>query len=289
MLELLKLRFGEAALQACEVMLRDIVDSRRVDNIIRTDQKLDRSTSTIPRPDLHARILSHLFWPSLHSETFSIPSEIASLQSCYATGYESLKQSRKLTWLNTLGQVIVQLDLEGRTVVEEVQTWQASVIYAFHSPDAMSAISKTVQQLMLELAMSESLVRNALNYWVSKFVLRETSPDTFHVREKISSSEMNASNIARSATTATAATAAVATPASVTAEVQEKMGGFWQWVVAMLTNQGSMPLPQILAYLGVIVPGGFPFGIEALREFLDGKVQQGKLEMVQGGNYKIVK
>ena len=286
MLELLKLRFGEAALQACEVMLRDIVDSRRVDNVIRIDQKLELDSS------LHARILSHLFWPSLHSETFSIPSEIAALQSRYETGFETLKQSRKLTWLNALGQVIVQLDLEDRTVIEEVQTWQASVIYAFQAHDATSSISKTVQQLTQELDMSELLVRNALNFWVSIYVLRESSPDTYQVLETLSSSEMDAGNVAQSVAAATAVTVATANPASAIAEdhdFQEKMGVFWQCVVAMLTNQGSMPLPQILAYIGVFVPGGFPYGTEVLREFLEGKVQEGKLELIQGGNYKIVK
>lgn len=286
MLELLKLRFGEAALQACEVMLRDIVDSRRVDNAIRIDQKLELSTS------LHARILSHLFWPSLHSETFAIPSEIATLQSRYALGFETLKQSRKLTWLNALGQVIVQLDLEDRTIVEEVQTWQASVIYAFQANDAGSSVSKTVQQLTQELDMSELLVRNALNFWVSMFVLRESSPDTYYVLETLSSSELDAGNMIQSAAAATAATVSTANPTSAIAEdhaFQEKMGMFWQCVVAMLTNQGSMPLPQILAYLGVFIPGGFPYGNEVLREFLDGKVQEGKLELAQGGIYKIVK
>ena len=33
-LELLKLRFGEASLQQCEVMLKDISDSKRINNAI---------------------------------------------------------------------------------------------------------------------------------------------------------------------------------------------------------------------------------------------------------------
>jgi len=35
------------------------------------------------------------------------------------------------------------------------------------------------------------------------------------------------------------------------------------------------------------VPGGFPFGNEELREFLGGKVEEGRLE-VGGGGYRIV-
>lgn len=48
-----------------------------------------------------------------------------------------------------------------------------------------------------------------------------------------------------------------------------------------------MPLGQIVTFLGVFVPGGFPFGSETMRDFLDGMVREGKLE-VGGGVYKIV-
>ena len=65
------------------------------------------------------------------------------------------------------------------------------------------------------------------------------------------------------------------------------MAMYWQYVVAMLTNQGPMPLGQIVTFLGVFVPGGFPFGSETMRDFLDGMVREGKLE-VGGGVYKIV-
>lgn len=40
-LEHLKIRFGDTALQACEVMLRDVLDSRRLDAVIRRDQGLN--------------------------------------------------------------------------------------------------------------------------------------------------------------------------------------------------------------------------------------------------------
>lgn len=295
-LELLKLRFGEAALQACEVMLRDILDSRRVDTVIRNDQKLNRNPSNQRRPELHTRILSHLFWPSLRSETFFIPPEVASMQSRYATGFEALKQSRKLTWLHALGQVIVNLDLTDRTITEEVQTWQASVIYAFQEssspphPSPSSPITKTVPQLMHDLSMSEALVRNALTFWTGKLVLRETAPDAFQVLETLSSSDdADADGVTQAAAAADAAIAVAPAPAVLADEAasKEKMAVFWQYVVAMLTNRGPLPLQQIVAFLGVFVPGGFPFGNEVMKEFLDGMVEEGRLE-VAGGNYKIV-
>ena len=290
---MLKMRLGEGTLQACEVMLRDVLDSRRVDTVIRSDQELNLTDESQQLPELHTRILSHMFWPSLHSESFSIPSEIESLQFRYSTGFEKLKQTRKLTWLHALGQVIVEIDLEDRRIVEEVQTWQASVIYAFQTPNAdpFNPVTKNVRELMQELSMSQSLVRNALTFWVGKLVLKEVSPSTFSVLETLSGSETGEDGTTQSTIAAVANAASTATAASAVLSEEgaskESMALFWQYSVAMLTNQGPMPLQQIVNYLGVFVPGGFPYGNDTMKEFLDQMVHEGKLESV-GGNYKIV-
>ncbi|KAL9604611.1 MAG: hypothetical protein Q9219_000331 [cf. Caloplaca sp. 3 TL-2023] len=297
-LELLKARFGEPPLQACEVMLRDIFDSRRVDAMIRKDQNIASSMADEPNAEVHARILSHLFWPSLHDESFSIPPEISAIQARYEKGFETLKQSRKLTWLNALGQVTVHLELEDRSITEVVRTWQASVIYAFQTdgPGAREPVTKTVTQLMSELDMSESYVRNGLTFWVGKLVLCPSSsasqPDTYHVLETLPKSAQrtasgSATNLLTAAAAADAATSAPAPAVRSEEEImREKMEVFWQFVVGMLTNQGSMPLARIVMMLKVVVPGGFPFGNEELKSFLEGRVKEGKLEVV-GGSYRI--
>ncbi len=277
-------------------MLRDILDSRHVDKTIRTYHKLNMDMNAQPAPELHTRILSRLFWPSLFSDTFFIPPEIESLQERYSAGFESLKQSRKLTWLQALGQVTVELVLEDRRITEEVQTWQASVIYAFQSGSSTPVV-KTVPQLMQELSMSEALVRNALVFWVGKLVLKESSPSAFTVLDTITglSKETGTSvhTTIAAAADAAASAAAIPVPAAVRSNeggggaAKESMALFWQYSVGMLTNQGPMPLQQIVAYLGVFVPGGFPFGNETMRELLDKKVQEGALEVV-GSNYKIL-
>jgi anaphase-promoting complex subunit 2 len=295
-LELLKVRFGDNALQACEVMLRDIFDSRRVDAVVRNDQGLvqqDDDTS----PELHAKILSHFFWPEFPAQEFKVPPEIAALQERYATGFGSLKQSRKLTWLNGVGQVTVELDLEDRVFVDEVTTWQATVIYSFGSGE--EGATKTVDELSAELDMSTALVRSACLFWVSKRILSEVQRNTFRVLEVLPSDDdmgaVGAAGVSASAdpgqaTAAAAAEAAAAAAAKETAEAaaMEKMNLYWQFIVGMLTNQGAMPLQRIVMMLKIAVPGGFPFSNEELREFLAGMVAKGKLEIISGGNYKIV-
>jgi anaphase-promoting complex subunit 2 len=72
------------------------------------------------------------------------------------------------------------------------------------------------------------------------------------------------------------------------ADRQSKMALYAQFVVSMLTNQGAMPLPRIAMMLGIVVPGGFPFSNEELREFLNGMCKERVLEVGHGGVYKVV-
>lgn len=309
-LELLKVRFGDNALQACEVMLRDIFESRRVDAVIRNDQGLTQATADEPSkgiPEVHAKILSHFFWPDIQEQEFKVPDEISDIQQRYAQGFESLKASRQLTWLNGLGQVTVELDLEDRVFVDEVTTWQAAVIYAFQSPSSDDPGTKTLGELSQELLMATSLVRSACFFWISKRILTEVQRETYRVLEVLPTNDAPDDAAAPGATTtdtttatgapnenasaaAAAADAAAAAAAKESAEAaaMEKMNLYWQFIVGMLTNQGAMPLPRIVMMLKIAVPGGFPFSNEELREFLAGMVARGKLEIVAGGSYKIV-
>ncbi|KAI9837421.1 MAG: hypothetical protein M1837_002966 [Sclerophora amabilis] len=305
LLELLKLRFGEGALQACEVMLRDVRESKVIDRNIQDGMNLPQLGSDIqtPRtgppatPKLHAKILSHLFWPELHEGSFHVPDKIVELQERYEKGFEHLKQSRKLTWLQALGQVNVELEFDDRSnvVVEEVQTWQASVIYAFQDSDDVSGdtVTRTVSQLITQLEMDEGLVRNALVFWVGKFVLREIRKDEFTVLETRDAAEMggNSQGARQAAVAAAEASASVAAEMSTSVKsadevATDKLKMYWQFIVGMLTNGGAMPLQQIVMMLKFTVTGGFPFSDEDLREFLRKMVAEGNLEMT-GDRYKI--
>ncbi|KAF4635485.1 hypothetical protein G7Y89_g2610 [Cudoniella acicularis] len=311
-LELLKVRFGEAPLQACEVMLKDIQDSGRVNAIIRRNQKLDPSEQELNaakanpgmvdedppnpegllKPSLHAKILSRLFWPQLQDEIYQIPKDIEDLQKRYEEGFESLKASRKLTWLPALGQATVELELEDRTIIEEVHTWQATVIYAFQEDESNgTALERTVEELVESLEMEEILVRSALKFWTNKLVLHEISEDRFAVLETLNQEDRARSNAQ------VAASAAISNDESAEETVMlanegitsEKMQMYWRFIQGMLKNSSSqMPLQQIAMMLKMLIAEGFPYSNEELQEFLSGKVAEGKLDL-SGGKYKLKK
>ncbi|KAL6249720.1 hypothetical protein RBB50_003575 [Rhinocladiella similis] len=308
-LEHLKLRFGDAALQGCEVMLRDVLDSRKVDTVVRRDRRMqDPSSASDGREgddvQLHAKILSRLFWPAIPEQGFTVPRIVQEQQESYEAGFEALKQNRKLTWINAVGQVEVELEFEDRTVVEEVLPWHATVIHAFRedtgadgpSPSS-SPVSKTVAELAADLNMSPTHVRMACVSWMSKRVLAETSTDTFVVLDRLPNAgdsamqdEGGGSSGHRGASSSAAAAAAAVAQAAKEAEEEErkaKMAVYHQFVISMLTNQGAMPLPRIAMMLGIVVPGGFPFSNEELKEFLAGMVKDGALEIGRSGAYKV--
>ena len=64
-LEILKLRFGDAPLQVCDVMMKDMTDSRRADQGI-------KNLNSEPLP-IHATIISRLFWPATNPTSLVMP------------------------------------------------------------------------------------------------------------------------------------------------------------------------------------------------------------------------
>jgi anaphase-promoting complex subunit 2 len=293
-------------------MLKDIQDSGRVNGVVRKNQNLDPSEEeviaarAIPhmldetmnpegifKPSLHAKILSRLYWPQLQDENYRVPEIITELQKRYEEGFESLKASRKLSWLHTLGQATVELELEDRSVTEEVHTWQATVIWAFQSDESNNApTERTVQQLILTLEMDEALVRSALRFWAKKLVLHEVSPNTFAVMETL-----NQEDRARSKAQAAASIVPGITDDSVDDTGmgpnegigEEKLGMYWNFIQGMLTNSSpTMALQQIAMMLKMLISEGFPYSNEELQEFLGRKVVEGSLELV-GGKYRLKK
>jgi anaphase-promoting complex subunit 2 len=175
LLELIKLRIGEDKMQACEVMLRDLIESRTVDSTIRRQivesraphvgdagalpqtpqpRRGDQTSALAPEPltsssraqsnaTLNAHIISSFFWPDLRDDHFLIPAELQAMQRQYESRFEHLKRNRKLKWKNALGDGTVTLELDDRTErFEGLTPWQVSVIYAFQTQPGEERVAK---------------------------------------------------------------------------------------------------------------------------------------------------
>lgn len=289
-LGLLKQRFGEHSLQNCDVMMKDIKDSERVDSHIGKHIHGLQSTAD-EAPAFHSKILSRLFWPSLPKEPFKVPAPVEVLQAQYEDGFERLKNSRKLNWIDNLGTATIQLDLEDRSIQLECKTYEAAVIYAFgteYGSDAQPR--KSFDELWQQLEIDEDLLEAAIVFWVNEKVLKDVGDRTYAVVERreetsdVGAADDHIENLGPDPTLPSPRKAK-----GISSVEKERQMVYWQFIVGMLTNSApTMPLGQILMMMKMLIPDGCTWSNEELQEFLDEKISEGQLELA-GGKYRLPK
>ena len=282
-IELLKRRFGDSSTQNCDVMLKDMLDSKRQDSTIRDMARSAAPLAFTQLPPLHAKVLSHLFWPDLKQEEFRIPRGVELAMKLYQEGFERFKKKRKLEWYIALGTVSLEIELEDRVIViPDASPAQAVVIDAFGDNESLDDEPKTMalEQLEQELNMPYSLLRPALTFWVEKNVLREDPPRMFTVIE-------NLKNEPDAASPNNQAYYAAENLDVIDEEKAKERQIVEQFVIGMLTNGGTMNADRIRMMLGMLVPGGFRWSTEELGEFLVEMKEGGKIAPSAGG-WKVV-
>ncbi|KAM7387467.1 hypothetical protein PAMA_009877 [Pampus argenteus] len=280
--ELLKLRFGESHMHYCEVMLKDMADSRRINSNIREEEsRLGEEEQ--PPLSLSAIILSSEFWPSLKEEKLELPAVACQAMEAYTHRYEKLKAMRTLSWKPHLGSVTLDVELEDRTLTNlTVSPIHAAIILHFQDKS-----SWTLEELSGKLGAPKELVHRKLALWQQHGVLREEAAGRYYVVETGSSKEkmergvmLIDSDEERDSNTTTQSE-----------QREEKLQLFWAYIQAMLTNLDSMTLDRIHSMLRMFVATGpvvTEMDVNELEAFLQRKVREHQL-MVSAGVYRLPK
>uniref|UniRef100_A0A7N8Y6Q9 Anaphase-promoting complex subunit 2 n=1 Tax=Mastacembelus armatus TaxID=205130 RepID=A0A7N8Y6Q9_9TELE len=280
--ELLKLRFGESHMHYCEVMLKDMADSRRINSNIREEESR-LSEEEQPPLSLSAIILSSEFWPPLKEEKLELPPLVCQAMEAYTHRYEKLKAMRTLSWKPHLGSVTMDVELEDRTLPNlTVSPIHAAIILHFQEKS-----SWTLEELSLKLGAPKELVHRKLALWQQHGVLREEAGGRYYVVEKGSSKEkmergvmLIDSDEERDSNTTTQSE-----------QREEKLQLFWAYIQAMLTNLDSMTLERIHSMLRMFVATGpvvTEMDVNELEAFLQRKVREHQL-VVSAGVYRLPK
>ncbi|KAH0790742.1 anaphase-promoting complex subunit 2 [Histomonas meleagridis] len=167
-IELLKKRFGSQSFMKCEVILKDVADSKHL-------------AITFDCDNVQPLIISHMYWPPIPNESLKLPNEISEEIHRYTEEFEHLKHPRKLKWHNTVGTVELELEFEeDETIKINVSPLYASVILLMNEYDKI-----TTDIVIKELEVTRKLAESALNFWVSnnifvkdgnEYMMSETKP-----------------------------------------------------------------------------------------------------------------
>ncbi|XP_012279074.1 anaphase-promoting complex subunit 2 [Orussus abietinus] len=276
-LELLKRRFGENQLHYCEVMLKDVYDSKRIDGNIQSDttyslEKQYFSTSAL--------ILSAQFWPPFKEDwKLELPEYVQNQLKKYVKAFEALKGNRTLCWKTHLGNVNLIIELKDRKIDINVTPIHATIILHFQDKPKW-----TLSELADVMHAPATVLRRKITFWLSQGLLKEVSPDTFTLQEESNSKHQLLTEIVEDEEVESAMTSA-------SDQREEELQVFWSYIVGMLTNLDSMPLERIHQMLKMFAsqgPGTVECGLPELRQFLDRKVREHEL-LFSGGLYKLPK
>ncbi|KAM5531321.1 hypothetical protein V8D89_015036 [Ganoderma adspersum] len=262
-IEILKIRFGEAALQVCEVMLRDMTDSRRIDQHV-------QQKKTMP---LHPTIVSRHFWPPLQTGSFNMPGQFKDIQDAYAGEFHTFKPDKKLYWLPHLGTISLEIELQDRTVNAEVPPIEAAVIELFSTKDTWD-----VAELAAEIKVDRAAVLKALMTWVDLGVLKEEDTTRYKLLEVAEDGPAGTKAVTRQVIED------VPPILSVQQQQAEQMKVYWKFIEGMLTNLGALSLVRIQGMLKFA--NGYDRTIEQLAEFMEAARREG-LVTVKDGMWKL--
>jgi len=314
-LELLKLRFGELSMRACEIMLKDINDSKRTNTNIR---------SFLPDSVVDAIMISHIFWPALQREPAALKHHprLQYMLETFGREYGRLKNPRKLEWLYPLGTVELELDVheKGQTITKTIECSPPLASLILHFSDRPQW---TAQDLSDETGIPVHVIQKQMSFWINHRVVKlvaassatpmSNDPATTNKQQKnrstytlVGCSGDKGDSMSPLATRNSGGAGGHGTiqhheddfmsggsgAVSFTAYEEEEMEMFTSYIVGMLTNLGQLPLKTIHSNLKMFVTGSdvkYSKTPQQLSAFLQYLCRQETLECGPDGMYKILK
>lgn len=180
-LELLTMRFSDCELHRCEVMLKDVQTSKRINKRILSGDIRDHKLEGFKNIDV--LIVSSPFWPDKFSPTASLsdeppeikfPPEIESAMNSYTKAFESIQASRTLHWRHLLGQVNLDLTINGKTQNFVVTPLHASLLYLFKEKKSWK-----LADLMHKTSLPAAMLRSKLALWQRNGIIRDCGSDKY--------------------------------------------------------------------------------------------------------------
>ena len=280
---LLKLRFPDKLLHDCDVMLKDVADSRRIDSNIKI---LKNAAGALERFD--ALIVSEQFWPQFQGEAAVPPPRIQRQMEAFAAGYRELRTPRSLHWRPQLGMVSLALHFPAgkggltagpaRPRTYTVPAAHACVIAKFEERRSWLA-----SELAAVLELSDEALRVKAGFWVGSKVLVMEEARHGDVRYTLAS-EAGAQGAGEVDEDSWTGDESFVMTSDQVLEKEERL--YESYVMTMLTNNESLVLEKIHNMLKMfMIEPKYNKTLVELETFLDKLLEQGKV-LFEAGTYK---
>ena len=275
-LELLKKRFGEDDLSKCAVMMKDVADSRRINTNVKEEKHSEKNVEL----DLQTLIVSGEFWPEIPNQNFEMPADLQSAFKDFNKGYEQLKVSRSLSWLNSVGMVEIELAMENRTIEVKATPLQAAIIWHFQDRNIW-----TSTELGDRLKIPPTLLCRKMTFWLQQGIVKQIDSEKY---ELVVESVSKASERIRLETFDEEEEDGDEKEDEESKQKHQQI--LWNYIQGMLKNLESLPLERIHKMLQMFVmhDANVQIEIAQLREILNRKIQKGVL-LCEHGKYKLVR
>lgn len=291
-LELLKLRFGEMSMRSCEVMLKDLNDSKRTNTNI--SSFLDGQANTV----VDAVMVSHIFWPQLHDEPMKHHPKMQYMLDVFGKEYARLKNPRVLLWFHQLGTVDLEAEVvepNGQTFVKEFNCSPLLATLLSHFEDKPEW---TAVDLSNETGIPEHLIQKRMSFWINQRVIRlvttaGTSTEPPHpVYVLASVDHLSSTNADDHHSVYHHHDTSEGGGVSFSAQEEEEMEVYLSYIVGMLMLTSSLPLKTIHNNLKTFVTGSdirYNKTPQQLAAFLQRLCKEERLECGPDGLFKLFK
>jgi anaphase-promoting complex subunit 2 len=288
-LELLKLRFGEQSLRQCEIMIKDVDDSKRVVSNVRSRQGTPYSDKEKENYVVDAVIVSDIFWPTLLKEDLKVHHRMQGHLEHFSKEFGKIKNPMQLIWFRQLGTVQIQIQFGDEDPREfQCSPLQATVIAHFEDKDTWTACD-----LSNETGVPVDTLKRRMAYWQNQGVLQASSVKGGETEYTLPPSLSLDNGLTSRGEGAMEYEEEDQTMASLQeVEEAEKMKVFESFISGMLMNIKQLPIQQIHNNLKMFTMGSdlkydkTPQQLSILLKYL---CKEDKLELGEDGMYRVPK
>ncbi|KAI8971233.1 hypothetical protein BDB01DRAFT_811821 [Pilobolus umbonatus] len=188
MLEMLKRNFPPGSFTRCDIMLKDVEASRRLDKNIHENKDVDQR--------FHPTIMSHIYWPGGDEEDedddmdedepnledqieqgLRLWPDLGRAIEDYENEYKKIKASRSLKFLPYKGLVTLELEFETDTITVDARQEEAIILSLFKTKE-----DRYTQKEIAEIVgMEKGLVTDCLEVWLKQGILQLSAKGYFYL------------------------------------------------------------------------------------------------------------